>query len=123
MKRTEEAKKPGTTPPAPATARKPAARRKGGRASLGETFLAALHRDFLAHGAGAIERVRLDNPTAYIKLCDALLPKQALSSDERELSDDELDRRIGDLLGQCRNDGLEIAAPQAALGEEAPLRH
>ncbi|MGN8118847.1 hypothetical protein [Labrys sp. 22185] len=95
--------------------RKPGAASKPARSGLGEAFLAALHADFLAHGAGAIERVRLDNPTAYIKLCDALLPKDVASPlDERGLSDEELDRRIGEILRQCQSAGLEMGAAEAA---------
>ncbi|MGO4339870.1 hypothetical protein AB4037_33795 [Labrys sp. KB_33_2] len=95
--------------------RKPGTAPKPASTGLGEAFLAALHADFLAHGAGAIERVRLDNPTAYIKLCDALLPKDVASPlDERGLSDEELDRRIGEILRQCQRAGLEIGTAQAA---------
>lgn len=95
--------------------RKPGAASKPARSGLGEAFLAALHADFLAHGPGAIERVRLDNPTAYIKLCDTLLPKDVASPlDERGLSDEELDRRIGEMLRQCQGAGLEIGAAEAA---------
>ncbi len=42
-------------------------RPRGARGKLGEDFLEALHANFLAHGADAIDVVRIEKPDAYLK--------------------------------------------------------
>jgi len=71
-------------------------RPKGSRAKLGEDFLLAMQEDFHTHGVGVIEKVRLNSPTAYLKIIANLLPKDInlkLSSTE-EMTDDQLLGRI-----------------------------
>lgn len=72
-------------------------RPKGARNKLGEEFIKALADDFDQHGTDAIARVREDRPQDYLKVIASLLPKEIKLTDERELSDDELNRRIRDL--------------------------
>ena len=75
----------------------PAGRPKGARNRLGEEFISALANDFDNHGIEAIERVRTERPQDYLKVIAGLLPKEIKLTDERDLSDEELDRRIRSL--------------------------
>jgi hypothetical protein len=72
-------------------------RPKGARNKLGEEFIKALASDFDKNGPEAIARVREERPQDYLKVIASLLPKEIKLTDERELSDEELDRRIRDL--------------------------
>ena len=42
-----------------------------------QDFLQAMAADFAIHGAATIERVRTENPTAYMRACVDLLPREA----------------------------------------------
>ena len=74
----------------------PAGRPKGSRNKLGEKFLAALCDDFDEYGVVAIQRVREENPSAYVKICASIIPKQMLFEvhDLSLLSDEELDAQL-----------------------------
>lgn len=76
----------------------PAGRPKGSRNKLGEKFLAALCDDFGEHGVVAIQRVREENPSAYVKICASIIPKQMQVeiNDLSLLSDEELDARLAE---------------------------
>ena len=93
----------------------PEGRKKGSRNKLGEAFLEALHDDFQAHGASTIARVREEDPTAYVKVCASLLPKELKIERMDDLSDEQLDQRIKQLAAVI---GLEIGAGGIA-GREA----
>lgn len=90
----------------------PAGRPKGSRNKLGEDFVSALYEDFQTHGIKAIEAVRADKPAEYLKVIASLLPKEIKISDDRDLSDDELDKRIR-LLALALD--LEITSLQRPL--------
>lgn len=97
-------------------------RPKGARNKLGEDFIKALADDFDANGPQTIARVREERPQDYLKVIASLLPKEIKLTDERELSDDELDRRIrdlasilGDYIGTESGTGAESGgSPKAA---------
>ncbi len=92
----------------------PAGRPKGSRNKLGEAFVAALCEDFEVHGVAAIVRVRETDPVAYVKVCAGLLPRQLrITDDERDLTDDELDRRIRQLAGIL---GVEVVTAKGPGG-------
>jgi len=67
-------------------------RPKGSRNKLAESFLDALHRDFLEHGVEAIAAARAESPLGYVKMVASLLPQkvQVETSDLSRVSDDEL---------------------------------
>jgi len=72
-------------------------RPKGCRNKLSETFLNTIARDFVDHGAEAIERVRNDDPATYLRLIGWLIPRdvilkreQAPDVDLAELDDQEV---------------------------------
>ena len=89
-------------------------RPKGSRNKLGEAFLAALHEDFKEFGVGAIEKVRMEKPDAYLKVIASILPKELNIRVEDELSDTELDERIRQLASAL---SLEIGTGRVA-GDE-----
>jgi len=71
----------------------PKGRPKGSRSKLAESFLSALSADFDAHGAAVIERVRVEDPSTYLRVTANILPKElnvAVERTARELNDDEL---------------------------------
>lgn len=74
----------------------PNGRPKGSRNKLGEKFLAALCDDFGEHGVAAIQRVREENPSVYVKICASIIPKQMQVevNDLGLLTDEELDARL-----------------------------
>ena len=51
-------------------------RPKGSRNKLSEAFLAALYKDFKAHGAGVIEQVREKQPDKWLSTVASLVPKE-----------------------------------------------
>lgn len=108
--------KPGVSP-------NPLGRPKGSRNKLGEAFIEALHDDFLVHGAGVIETVRVEDPVAYMKVVAGILPKEIKLTDERELSDDELIQRIRQLDAIIQPFLNPEGAEEAGGGGEAASRH
>ena len=50
---------------------------------LTDTILAALYADFEQHGAWAIERMRLEEPTQYVKLVVSLMPNSLINQFEQ----------------------------------------
>jgi hypothetical protein len=100
----------------------PAGRPKGARNRLGEAFLEALAADFDAHGAATIARVRDEDPTAYVKVCASILPKELNVKVEDDLSDEQLDRRIRQLAAAL-DLAIEGGDGEAARREEATTRH
>jgi hypothetical protein len=72
-------------------------RRKGSRNKLSEMFLEKIALDFMEHGAEAIERVRKEDPAAYLKLLAWLIPRELILQRERspdidpaDLTDEEI---------------------------------
>ena len=51
-------------------------RPKGYRAAFVEDFVRTLQADFEKHGAEAMERVRQENPSAYLQVASKLIPKE-----------------------------------------------
>jgi|SRR5262249_36080106 len=69
----------------------PAGRPKGSRHNISEAFIAALHEDFVQHGACAIQCVREERPADYLKVVASLIPKElhVQSASLEDISDDE----------------------------------
>jgi hypothetical protein len=67
-------------------------RPKGSRNKLGEVALAMLHDDFVQHGVGVIEQVRLESPATYLKVVASVIPSElnVNVSQLQELSDEDL---------------------------------
>ena len=77
----------------------PAGRPKGSRNKLGEAFIADMFADWAEHGIDAIRRVREERPQDYLKVTASLLPKQVQIENKSDMTDDELDQRIRQLVG------------------------
>ena len=97
----------------------PNGRPKGSRNKLGENFLAALNADFDANGVEAIEQVRKERPHEYLKVIASILPKELKLSTPDDLTDDELDRRISQLLLGLGNE-MGIGGTTGDQGPETP---
>jgi hypothetical protein len=67
------------------------------RRSFNKDFLLALTADFKKHGASAIEKVRKQQPAAYMKICALLVPREMRvehSGVLKSMTDEELERGI-----------------------------
>jgi hypothetical protein len=67
------------------------------RRSFNRDFLLALAADFKQHGASAIEKVRKQQPAAYMKVCALLVPREMrleYNQGVKSMSDEELEAAI-----------------------------
>ena len=67
------------------------------RRSFNKDFLLALAADFKKHGAAAIEKVRKQQPAAYMKICALLVPREMKlehSGSVKEMTDQQIDDAI-----------------------------
>jgi len=67
------------------------------RRSFNRDFLLALAADFKKHGAAAIEKVRKQQPAAYMKICALLVPRDMQiehSGGVKAMSDEQLERAL-----------------------------
>jgi hypothetical protein len=83
------------------------------RVRLNAHFLTALADDFETHGKRAIERMRIHDPSGYIKTVAFLMPKQfEQTTPLQDLTDDELERGIEFLKSKLAiSHGEGIRAP------------
>ena len=82
---------------APGYSGNPGGSLEASRRSFNKDFLLALTADFKQHGASAIEKVRKQQPAAYMKICALLVPREMRvehSGGVKSLSDEELERGI-----------------------------
>lgn len=98
----------------------PAGRPKGARSRLQENFLAALADDFAEHGVQAIQTMRAEKPSDYIKTVASLMPKQLeLDRPLQDLTDDDLAIGIHALQAYITANGLSEGTGAAAVLEQA----
>jgi hypothetical protein len=67
------------------------------RRSFNRDFLLALAADFRKHGAAAIEKVRKQQPAAYMKICALLVPREMQvehSGGIKAMTDEQIERSI-----------------------------
>jgi hypothetical protein len=67
------------------------------RRSFNKDFLLPLAADFKKHGAAAIEKVRKQQPAAYMKICALLVPREMQvehSGGVKAMADEQLERSI-----------------------------
>ena len=75
-------------------------RPKGSRNKLSESFLTALANDFDKHGVQAIETMRVNDPSGYVKTIANLLPKDIHITEKRliEMTDAEILAQLSGVL-------------------------
>jgi hypothetical protein len=59
----------------------------GSRNKLAEKFLTVLFNDFNEHGEGAIQRVRVSDPSTYVRTVASVIPKEITGEDGHPLFD------------------------------------
>jgi hypothetical protein len=67
------------------------------RRSFNRDFLLALAADFKKHGAAAIEKVRKQQPSAYMKICALLVPREMKlehSGGVKAMTDEQIESAI-----------------------------
>src|SRR5262245_59994057 len=67
------------------------------RRSFNKDFLLALAADFKKHGAAAIEKVREQQPAAYMKICALLVPREMKaerSGGVKAMTDEQIEETI-----------------------------
>ena len=82
---------------APGYSGNPGGSLEASRRSFNKDFLLALTADFKKHGASAIEKVRKQQPAAYMKICALLVPREMRvehSGGVKSMTDEELERGI-----------------------------
>ena len=77
------------------------------RHKLSESFIAAFYENFVAHGAEAIETMRLRNPGEYVRAVVAILPKQTeeIANPFDGITSDELDELLAAVRGLKESEG------------------
>lgn len=93
------------------------------RSRLNGKFMTALADDFEQHGRRAIERMRIHDPSGYIKTVAFLMPKQfEQTTPMQDLTDDELERGIEYLRSKLiGSDGKGVRpAPLLIEADELP---
>jgi hypothetical protein len=83
------------------------------RRSFNKDFLLALAADFKKHGAAAIEKVRKQQPAAYLKICALLVPREMQvehSAGVKGMTDEQIDRAIEFIEGQIAKRDAEANA-------------
>jgi hypothetical protein len=82
---------------AAATAARQLCKQRCTRRSFNKDFLLALAADFKRHGPQAIEKVRKQQPAAYLKICALLVPREMKlehSGGVKALTDEQLERTL-----------------------------
>ena len=100
-------------------------RPKGTRVKLGEHFFQALCADFEEHGVKAIESVRKQDPSTYLKVVASLMPKEVkIERPLEEMSDVDLANLIAAVGTALAASGVvgagEGRAGQASGAQQAP---
>ena len=94
------------------------------RRSFNKDFLLALAADFKKHGAAAIEKVRKQQPAAYVKICALLVPREMQiehSGGVKAMTDEQIDRAIAYIEEQlAKRDGSSAKVINAEVLDIVP---
>ena len=85
--------------------------------------LLALAADFKMHGAAAIEKVRKQQPAAYMKICALLVPREMKlehSGGVKDLTDEELEQAIAAIKAMLAAQAGEAAKVIEGEAEVVP---
>jgi hypothetical protein len=94
------------------------------RRSFNKDFLLALAADFKKHGAAAIEKVREQQPAAYMKICALLVPREMQiehSSTIKQMSDEQIEQAIEAIQNMLAAQAGEAAKVIEGTAELAAL--
>jgi hypothetical protein len=94
------------------------------RRSFNKDFLLALAADFKKHGAAAIEKVREQQPAAYMKICALLEPREMQiehSSTIKQMSDEQIEQAIEAIQNMLAAQAGEAAKVIEGTAELAAL--
>jgi len=102
----------------------PKGRPKGARSKLSETFLKELLKNFNTNGPEAIEIMRVEKPSEYVRVIASLVPKDLnlnITDDAEGLTDDQARERIDALTRRLDSLGMLGRAGDAGQqsGDEA----
>jgi hypothetical protein len=97
------------------------------RRSFNKDFLLALAADFKKHGAAAIEKVRKQQPAAYMKICALLVPREMKvehSNAIKAMSDEQIEACIeaieAMLAARAAGDGAKVIEGEAEVVPSLP---
>jgi hypothetical protein len=91
----------------------------GARNKLNTRFLEDLLQDWQEHGKRAIELMRVEDPSAYVRVVASTLPKEfTVETALAELSDDDVD----DLIGRLKQHMLESREQSPMLIEGETIK-
>lgn len=93
-------------------------RKKGGRNRLTETFITTIESDFAEYGPEVLAKLRVDDPSAYIRIIASLIPRDLILKREQERDFSELSfPELIDLIDNIReNANIEQEIAKARLG-------
>ena len=100
------------------------------RRSFNKDFLLALAADFKKHGAAAIEKVRKQQPAAYMKICALLVPREMKlehSGGVKAMTDEQIEDAIAAIkawmAAQKAGEGAKVIEGEAeTLPDECAAR-
>lgn len=95
-------------------------RPKGSRNKFAESFIQDFIADWEVAGAAAIQRVRLEDPSTYLRVAASIVPKEFTVKDESDL-DKILEQFSGEELS-CILDALAAVGAQAQGGTRQAKR-
>jgi Family of unknown function (DUF5681) len=95
----------------------PRGRPRGSRHKISEAFIADLLADYEKHGRQTLDRMRKEDPTAYIRMIASLVPKQIekASNPLEHFTNEELDQ-LEAYLQSVANDGAAQADEHVVNG-------
>ena len=107
---------------------------RGSRHQLTAHFMTTLYNDFREHGVEVIAKVRETDPSIYLRIVAALVPKEVkIERPLAEMSDDELASAVsllrsavagdlaGDGIGTAATGGGKPAGAIPAVSKTAPI--
>jgi hypothetical protein len=91
---------------------------KGSRNRISEAFLTDLHAEWEVSGPSALKIMAKEDPSGFVKVTAALLPKEFEINDNRlaDLNDDELDVLINEVRARIR--GSLVTDPRSGEGPQ-----
>ena len=93
------------------------------RRSFNKDFLLALAADFKKHGAAAIEKVREQQPAAYMKICALLVPREMQvehTNRIKQMTDEQIEEAIAAIQAMLDARAAQVIEGQAEVVPSLP---